>query len=144
MSKNEIVVREENGGIRVKIEANKTSLIAMLVALVLSIAEDFNEDVDTILDIIEEAIYAIDDGDGNDEIEKEAPFKSEYVRRIMELGKVTEPVFEYLVNTYKPHTKIIISSDGVELVEGLMGVPMRKEKEDKVERKACYCSNCRR
>ena len=140
MSKSKIIVREEDGGIRVKIETDETSLIAMLVALVLSIAEDFDADVDTVLDIIKEAVYAIE----GDEIEEEAPFKSESVRRIMELGKVTEPVFEYLVNTYKPHAKIIISSDGVELVEGLMGVPMRKEKENKVERKACYCSNCRR
>lgn len=140
MLKNEIVVREENGGIRVKIEANKTSLIAMLVALMLSVAEDFNEDVDTILETIKEAIYAIDD----DEIEEEAQFKSETVRRIMELEKVTRPVFDYLVSTYNPHAKIIISSDGVELVGGLMGVPMRKEEEDKVESKACYCRNCSR
>lgn len=140
MSKSEIIVREENGGIRVKIEANKTSLIAMLVTLMVSIAEDFDEDVDTILDAIKETIYAIDD----DEIEEEAPFKSETVRRIMELEKVARPVFDYLVSTYNPHAKIIISSDGVELVEGLMGVPMSKGEEDKVESKACYYRNCRR
>ena len=44
-----------------------------------------------------------------------------------ELQKAAEPVVDLLKKKGHPHMKVIIEQDHVELVEGLLGIPVKEE-----------------
>ncbi len=49
--------------------------------------------------------------------------------KLSELKEAALPLINYLEHNYHPHTKVILSSNSIELLEELMGIPNIKETE---------------
>ena len=48
---------------------------------------------------------------------------------INELNKLCKPIVEFLKENYDCHTTIIISQDGVKMIQDEIGIPINEEEE---------------
>ena len=44
-------------------------------------------------------------------------------KQLAEFERVTRPVIKYMAENHHPHTKLIVTATGAELVEGVMNFP---------------------
>jgi hypothetical protein len=54
----------------------------------------------------------------------------DYEKQRIELIELCTPLIEWMNKNYHPHTKIIIESNGCELVEGILAMQMRTDEDD--------------